>query len=70
MKIDFNGASISGCAGCFWYSFLEKRDDNEFGNCWFNPPSVVVVDNEPFSLYPEVEATARCSKWASVYGDK
>jgi hypothetical protein len=52
------------CTNCRHFRPVEEGDQVlDYGECRAHPPSVVVVDEEPMSIYPQVDAEADCGEW-------
>lgn len=47
---------VMKCANCGHYQA-------EAGQCWRYPPTVVVLDGEIYSAYPEIEPDERCGEF-------
>lgn len=56
------------CTNCRHYrqSESETEEAADYGECRAHPPFVVVIDEEPMSIYPQVDAEADCGEWKAA----
>jgi len=51
------------CATCAYWD-IEFREKPEFGWCVYNPPTVVVIDNDSATVQPSTHHTFWCGKYS------
>ena len=53
------------CTNCRHYR-AEQHEDSvlDFGECRKYPPALVVIEDQPASMFPQVDQNDYCSKWA------
>lgn len=55
------------CTNCVCYQQAESdtAEAPDYGECRLLPPVVAVVNDEPMSLFPQVDADCFCAQWES-----
>lgn len=56
------------CLTCrsFCLGASETNMEADWGDCRLLPPVVVVVDDQPVTLYPQVDADCHCEQWKAA----
>ena len=54
------------CTNCLHFVRAESETAEalEFGECTHSPPVLVVIDDEPTTMFPLVDKGSRCGQWS------
>jgi len=56
------------CTSCrnFRLADSETNEAADYGECRLLPPVIVVVEDQPMTMYPQVDGDSDCSQWEAA----
>lgn len=56
------------CTNCRHYRRAESDTDEalDYGECRAHPPAISVIDDEPLTMFPQVDENCDCGEWSAA----